>query len=273
MQRPVIPITIAVVGHNEAKTLLNACLQASEAAGSQDRVVFVDSGSDDGSADVARRASYEVVEAPLGKGAAVRELLTRIDTAWAVLLDADLVGSERNLALPLVEAVRADPAAACVLGDFVDRRPGVLSCTEGIYRPLVRALEPAAADLGRHPLTGFRAVAVEPLGDLSEIPDDFGLEAHLNLRAARSGRGVSVVELGWYEGRFLYKPFMGREIARAILNEAERAGVLSARARPEWDVWVDQVVDVISGYRGDGDYAEYERQLLAVADRAMPHPR
>lgn len=265
------PISFAVVGRNEAPTLLRACGQARDAARAHDRLVFLDSGSDDDSTAIARAASYEVVEAPVGKGAAVRHLLTQVETPWVILLDADLVDSETNLALPLAEAVREDPGASCVLGDFVDREPGVLSCTRGIYQPLVRALFPAAEGLGRHPLTGFRAIAIEPLGDLSEVPDDFGLEAHFNIRAARSGRRLSVVELGWYEGRFLYKPLMGLEIGRAILDEAERAGLITAETRPEWDDWVRQVVDVIAPYRGDHEgRADYERRLDQVAARPTP---
>jgi glycosyltransferase involved in cell wall biosynthesis len=268
----VAAMTLAVVGHNESATLLTACAQAAAAARPQDRVVFVDSASTDGSGAVAREAGFPVVDAPLGKGAAVRTLLQQAETDWVVLLDGDLLDSERSLAAPLAEAVRADPSASAVLGDFVDRVPGVLSATWSIYEPLVRALFPEAAGrFGSHPLTGFRAVRKEALGPLDDVPDDFGLEAHLNIRTARSGHPWSVVDLGWYEGRFLYKPTMGAQIGRAVLDEAVRTGSLSGARRPDWDAWVAHVVHVIAGYRGEPDGREaFVERLGRARERPLP---
>src|SRR5262245_16389662 len=66
---PMTPrFTFAVVGHNEAATLPTALEQALDAAEPDDHVWFVDSASDDGSADVARARGAAVVVAPLGKG-------------------------------------------------------------------------------------------------------------------------------------------------------------------------------------------------------------
>jgi hypothetical protein len=75
------------------------------------------------------------------------------------------------------------------------------------------------------PLSGFR-VPRTSLG-LGVLPPGFGVEAHLNLAAALShGAVVSTVDLGSYRGRFAYKPRMGDEVARALLNLAERHGRL-----------------------------------------------
>jgi glucosyl-3-phosphoglycerate synthase len=265
-------MTFAVVGHDEARTLVAACAQAAEAARPHDTVVFVDSASTDGSAGVARAAGFDVLPAPLGKGAAVRTLLQQAPTDWVVLLDADVVGSERNLAEPLADAVRSEPGAACVIGDFEDRVPGVLSNTWAVYEPLVARLFPAAAGrFGTHPLTGFRAARISVLGELGDIPDDFGLEAHLNLRASASRASCQVLELGWYEGRFRYKPTMGIEIGRAVLDEAERRGVLAPIRRPEWDRWVSQVAEVIADYRGLAEgRREFVERLAVMRTRALP---
>jgi glycosyltransferase involved in cell wall biosynthesis len=265
-------VTFAVVGHDESPTLVAALAQAAAAASSEDTVVFVDSASTDGSAEVARGAGYAVLPAPLGKGAAVRTLLQQVDTDWVVLLDADLVASEGSLPGPLAETIRAEPDAACVIGDFADRVPGVLSNTWAVYEPLIAELFPEAADrFGSHPLTGFRAVRVSVLGELAQIPDDFGLEAFLNIRAAVSGRPWPVLDLGWYEGRFLYKPTMGLQIGRTILDEAERLGRLAGLRRPAWDGWVAEVVEVIAGYRGsEQERADFLTRLGRARARPLP---
>ena len=202
----------------------------------------------------------------------MRTVLQQAETDWVVLLDADLLDSEGSLAAPLADAVRAEPDASAVLGDFTDRVPGVLSNTWGIYEPLMAELFPAGAGrFSTHPLTGFRAVRTSALGPLDDVPDDFGLEAHLNIRAVRSGAPWSVVDLGWYEGRFLYKPTMGLEIGRAILDEAERAELLSAGRRPEWDAWVARVVDVVAGYHGGvEERPAFLEELGQVRARPLP---
>jgi glucosyl-3-phosphoglycerate synthase len=265
-------VTFAVVGHDESPTLVAACAQAAEAATPADTVVFVDSASTDGSAEIARDAGYAVHPAPLGKGAAVRTLLQQTGSDWVVLLDADVYGSEHNLVAPLAAAIRAEPEAACVIGDFSDRMPGVLSNTWGVYEPLIAELFPEGAGrFGTHPLTGFRAVRISALGELDDVPDDFGLEAFLNIRAVCSGSSWRVLDLGWYEGRFLYKPRMGLQIGRAILDEAERAKRLSPDRRPEWDAWVGQVVDVIAGYGGAAEErATFVARLGEARARSLP---
>lgn len=270
--------TFAIVGHDEAQTLPAAAAQVLEAAGPGDATVFVDSASTDGSAEVAAREGLTVWPASLGKGAAMREALRRNEHPWVVFLDADIVGSERNLAAVLGRAAAAaPPSVGMVLGDFEDRPAGsVLSNTWAIYEPLVAGLFPELADgWGEHPLTGFRAVRAEAVADLlAEVPGDFGVEAWLNVRTAVGGWAHEVVHLGWYRGRFRYKPAMGHEIATPLLDVAQAVGRLDAGQRAAWEAWVGDVVAVIGGYRGaDEGRAEYLADLAAVRSRPLPSAR
>ena len=241
-----------------------------------DAAVFVDSASTDDSAARAAAAGLEVWSAPLGKGAAMRCALARTTHDWVVFLDADIFGSEHNLAALLADAVRREPALGMVVGDFQDRHAGgVLSNTVGVYEPLVAALFPEVAGrCGTHPLTGFRGVRRSALADLDRLPADFGIESWLNLEVGAGPSGLSVVELGWYEGRFLYKPDMGTEIGRACLDAAEALGRLDPARRGAWDGWVAEVVAVVASYDGGAaGRPAYVERLERVRSRPLPPAR
>jgi hypothetical protein len=81
-----------------------------------------------------------------------------------------------------------------------------------------------------------------------------------------------VLPIGCYTGPFRYKPYMGLEIAAAVLDLAERAGRLSPSRRPAWQAWVDEAVSVIAGYHGtQEERPAFAEQLGRLAGR--PHPR
>jgi glucosyl-3-phosphoglycerate synthase len=264
-------ITFCVLGHNEAPTVLHALAMAKQAANMDDIVVFVDSASDDGSAELAAKAGYQVISASIGKGAAVRAALTEASTDWLCMLDADIHRTDWNIAFTLAERVRSS-AADMVVGDFDEPgAPSLLSNTWGIYEPLTSALFPEVIGIyGSKPLSGFRVLRTDL--DLPHIPHDFGVEAYLNLAVPLQGRCSTAIPVGQYEGPFRYKPTMGLEIAHSILETATRVGRLSADRRPEWDDWVGAVVETIATYRGQpAQRDEYLVRLRSVANRPLPH--
>lgn len=265
-------LTIAVVGHNEAATLDDALSAAMKSARPFDRVVFIDSDSTDNSASIATSLGVDVVDAPLGKGAAMRSFLRVAPSDWCVFLDADIHALSSGFVESLVDAVDDYPAADMVIGDFDDWvAGGVLSNTWAIYKPLVRKLFPdVAGGFGSKPLTGFRAVRSSKIRRLDAMPDDFGVEAFLNIEIGLAGR-VRSVKVGRYKGRFKYKPTMGREIGRAVLDSAVYHDRLSPGMRPHWDEWVEEVVQVVAGYHGGAEErSEFLARLRAVAARPLP---
>lgn len=265
-------VTIAVVGHNESKTLSHALHLASEASGF-DRLLYVDSASTDDSVVIADRMGIDRILAPIGKGRAVSAAITACTTTHLCLLDADITESSENIASALISAGEETHASLCV-GDFSDGKPGVLSNTVGVYEPLVRELFPeAAGKFGSRPLSGFRLLDTQM--SWGRIPPDFGVESHMNLVAAQAVPGmIRVVPIGMYVGRFLYKPKMGLEIADAILSLAIEQNRLSTEARPAWDRWVDVVVEHVASYHGDIEGREmFVKELLALAARPLPSER
>lgn len=262
--------TFCVLGHNESPTVLRALAMAQRAANVDDVVVFVDSASEDGSAVLAAEAGYQVIAAPIGKGRAVRAALKAVSTPWVCLLDADIHRADWNIARTLAERAR-DNDADMVVGDFDESgMPSILSNTWGIYEPLTSALFPEVVGIyGSKPLSGFRALRTSL--DLQNMPDDFGVEAYLNLAVPLHGKHSTATSIGRYEGPFRYKLTMGLEIARPILEAATRVGRLSAHRRAEWDAWVAVVVKTIATYRGQISHRdEYLVRLRQVTNRPLP---
>jgi glucosyl-3-phosphoglycerate synthase len=263
-------ITFAILGHNEAAMIGNAVQLARVAAGPQDRVLAVDSGSDDDTAAVARRAGAEVLTAPAGKGLAMAAAVSAADSPWICFLDADVAPGSPDYAAALRGAIDQERADH-IIGEFHEPGPSVLSNTYAVYEPLVAGLFPEAAGrFGSRPLTGFRAVRRRFLRP-GEFPPGFGIEAHLNLSVLLQGGSHEVVPIGSYSGPFRYKPYMGLEIAAAVLDLAEQAGRLSPARRPAWQAWVDEAVGVIAGYQGtQEERPAFTEQLGKLAGR--PHP-
>lgn len=263
-------ITFAIVAHNEAATIATAISQAIAAAGPGDRVLTVDSGSTDDTAARARRAGVEVLTTPEGKGLAMAAAAEAARSPWVCYLDADVPAGSPNYAARLRD-IAAETPADHVLGEYRDVQESVMSNTFAVYGPLVASLFPEASDrFGNKPLTGFRIVRREFLHPAT-FPPDFGIEAHLNLDILLSGGIHQVAPIGAYRSRFRYKPTMGCEIARAVLDLAERHGRLTPAARPAWDAWVGQAIAVISGYQGGQDErSAFLRELTALALRPTP---
>lgn len=265
-------ITFAIVAHDEAESVASVVRQVRDALRGGDRLLVADSASTDGTAAVARAAGAEVLTAPLGKGAAMAAAARAARTPWIGFLDADLVAADRNIAAELRRATVSAPAdTAMVVGDFTEPPPPpLLSNTVAVYAPLVRALAPEAdGAFGQHPLSGFRCVRREIAA--GGLPADFAVEAYLNLDVALAGRRHVVTGIGEYRQRFRYKPYMGREIARGVLDAAVAYGRLAADRRPEWEAWVEEVVAVVAGYRGESDgRAAYRERLERAAARPLP---
>lgn len=263
-------ITFATVGRNEAATLERPVSEALEAAAPGDRVWFVDSDSSDGSAHVAERLGADVIRAPAGKGRAMAAAVERCETSHICFLDADLVSTTRPAPLALREALERT-GASMVVAQFDWRGgPGVMSHVTGIWRPLAGDLFPEAMGIApRFPLTGFRILET----DLARgpLPPGFGIECHLNIRAAVEGRSTETVDVGEFVGAVRRQPALARDMAAAILDLAEEHRRLDRELRPRWEAWVDEVDAVIrSRPPDDQPLGAWRAELAAAAARRRP---
>lgn len=192
-----------------------------------------------------------------------------IDTEWVCFLDADL-GSSRDNVPALLRAAAVDGTVDHVAGDWEYADPGtILSNTFTLYEPLVSRFFPEiAGKLGANSLTGYRAVRRRLLN--SSLPNDFGVEAHLNITIAIAGGTCAVQHLGIIASRFRYKQDMGTEIACAVLQLAVINGRLDPGQLPLWTDWVSEGVAVIARIDSSGGRSQALASLFAAVRRPMP---
>ncbi len=144
------------------------------------RVLVIDDGSTDGTAEVAREAGVEVVRTPgnLGKTRALVHGLRGLQGGHVLLLDADLTGLDAAALTALIRPVAEGRAGAA------------LSLRGNAPRTWRR--------LGLDYITGERVLPVDLLApdlDRIEALPRFGFEAHLNRLLI--GAGVTIAVVDW----------------------------------------------------------------------------
>lgn len=227
---------VAVVPAKDRADTVAATVSALRGLRAVDRVLVVDDGSTDATAEVARRAGAEVLHLPAnrGKGAAVTAGVGAEPGADVYLLvDAD-VGDTAA-------------AAAALLSPVLD---GAADMTVAVLPPAggrggfgrVRALAAwgirrACGYTTRAPLSGQRAVRGDLLRSLLPLADRFGLETALTIDAVRVGARVVEVDVAMehrHTGRsaagFRHRGRQGVDIVRALwprlTSSAQRVGIV-----------------------------------------------
>jgi glucosyl-3-phosphoglycerate synthase len=265
--------TFAVIGRNEATRLEGMVGLAQQAARPGDEIWFVDSASEDDSIAVAHRLGVEVLEAPVGKGRAMADAIDRCDSRYICFLDADLFHWTMNVPA-MLRAEAVSTGADMIVGTYRDDRRRVI--LPYLYWPLVDALFP---DFGRvcgpTAMSGMRVIDATLVR--KPLPPGYGVETYLNLTFAAAGHEIVVADIGDLRG-----PLRGyanvQESAMAatteILSFAVRSGRLDAAGRPDWDRWVERVLDAIGVPPPPGaPDQEYLAAVAAAAARPLPPAR
>lgn len=173
-----MPSVVAIIpAHNEAPRIaaVTGPLLASRIFS---RVLVVDDGSTDDTADAARRAGAEVLRLTpnRGKGGALYAGLQATTEPVVAFFDADLIGLQPAHARVLVEPVLANQCA--------------MSCGLRDYGPMYNTLQEALP-----PITGERAMRRAVTRDIPmEFWRGFRIEAAMNEAARRLG-GICLVQL------------------------------------------------------------------------------
>ncbi len=187
------PVVALVPAHDQADVVA-ATVASLWSVGGIDRVVVVDDGSSDATAEAARAAGAEVLrlEASRGKGGAVRagaEATPEADVY--VLADADAATGGSVAAVEAVEAVLAP-----VLAADADMAIGAGPSPRGRVGRLARwGVRRATGREMRAPLSELRAVRA-PVLRQAEPAERSGFEVGLTIDAVRSGASVVEVEVG-----------------------------------------------------------------------------
>lgn len=193
-----VPVTAVLVAHDGSRWLPTALSALAASTVTPARVVAVDTGSTDGSAELLRRAVGDVLELPptTSYAAAVAAALAEVpaDTRWVWLLHDDCAPDPGTLA-GLLRAAAQHPAAAVLGPKAVDwdapRRLVEIGCSTDVLGVRSSGVEPGEPDQGQY--DAVRPVlAVGTAGALvrRDVWDALGgLDAALPLRED--------LDLGW----------------------------------------------------------------------------
>ena len=230
-------VVVALIPALDAEDGIAATVAATASIPGVTRVLVVDDGSIDATADVARRAGAEVLVLPTnrGKGGAVSAGVAASPDADVILLvDADLreTATETARLLPPVLSGEADMAIAVL--PAAAGRGGF-----GLVRDLAAdGIRRASGFRAEAPLSGQRAVRADLLRELSSA-ERFGLEVALTVDAVRAGARVVEVEAEIehrHTGRslagFRHRGRQGADVVRALwprlTSRAVRIGIVVA---------------------------------------------
>ena len=92
-------VTVVIPAYNE-ETRIGDTLQAVKALDNVAKIIVVNDGSTDKTAEVVRRSNIDLIDLQenVGKGGAMNNVLPYIETDIAVFLDADLAGFKNGFA-------------------------------------------------------------------------------------------------------------------------------------------------------------------------------
>jgi len=182
-----------IPAHNEADRIA-ATVRAACSVKHIDRVIVIDDGSSDGTADVAREAGAEVLvlERNVGKGAALDAGLVgiRAEADVVVLLDGDLGGSAEQAGL-LIEPVLSGSADMSVARFPRPSGKAGFGLVMNLARWGIRRL--GGPFDAQAPLSGQRALTRGALDVCTPFAFGYGVEVALTIRALRAG--LRVVEV------------------------------------------------------------------------------
>jgi glycosyltransferase involved in cell wall biosynthesis len=186
--------TAAVVpALNEAATIGRV---VAGVAGIVDRVIVVDDGSTDGTADRARTAGAEVIvhAANMGKGRAVRTALARVfeeDFTHVLLLDGDMQHLPHEASALLREAERT--GADVVIGERTFDRARMPASRYHANTIGSRALSWFVGVPVRDTQCGFRVFRVDMLRSFALHATGYEIETEMLVKVRRRGGRIATV--------------------------------------------------------------------------------
>ncbi len=182
-----VQIAVLIPAYNE-EAYITGTLCGVKAAGIVDRILVIDDGSTDKTAQMARRAGAKVIKSEInrGKGRALNIGIANICSDITVFLDGDIGKSAVELR-NLVEPILAGYADMTIGVLPPPTRKGGLGIVKGVANRLVYK---NTGKRLRASLSGQRAIKQEVLRDIVPIPEGFAAEVGINIKTLRLGYRV-----------------------------------------------------------------------------------
>lgn len=155
------------------------------------RILVVDDGSRDQTAEKAGQAGADVLRLPAngGKGGAMNRSVALVDRDVVVFLDADL-GETASQAGLIIDPILEGKADLCIAAFPAPSKKGGFGLVKGTARRAIRKLSDMEVN---SPLSGQRAMSKEVLLALIPFQEAYGVELGMTLKALSRGFRVQEV--------------------------------------------------------------------------------
>ncbi len=222
-------VMAVIPAFNEERTI-SSTINAVQTVAGINKILVVDDGSRDGTAERAREAGVEVLilEHNCGKGGAMNRAVELVDTDVVVFLDADL-GETASQAGLIIEPVLDGAADLCIAAFKPPAKKGGFGLVKGTAR---RAIKKIADIEVNSPLSGQRAMNREVLRAVTPFHEAYGVELGMTLNALAQGFRVKEVltemkhnETGRDLQGFMHRGKQFLDVIRVIKLENRRKGV------------------------------------------------
>jgi hypothetical protein len=258
-------VSVVIPAHNEEATITQVvadCRRGLDLLGASGDVIVSASDCSDSTAAVAAQAGAHVVEAPIGKGAAILAGARAAAGDVICLVDGDLqYYGDVPLVTLLVEPILRGVADASI-SDLYWRPIYPDQWMHGFFAPLAGHIFPELLPkAGSTPWSGQRA-AVRELWP-SELPSDFTADLALLLHwNALTSRLRPVLTDDWFNP-IRPKPQQLALDFELLVGHGIQAGRIPPSARTPLAAWFRFLQTQIDSYRhGEDDPSEYEKRLL-----------
>ncbi|GAB3175155.1 hypothetical protein GCM10027059_48470 [Myceligenerans halotolerans] len=273
LHRQDLSVTVVIPAHNEADTVASVvkdALGSLDAMGVTGDVIVSASACTDETEARAAEAGAAVVQAPIGKGAALREGLARATGDVVAIVDADV----QYFGTPALVTLLVDPIlhgiADATITDLYWRPLYPQLWQFGFFAPLAGRLYPELLPkVGSTPWSGQRA-ALRHLWP-EDLPADFTVDLALLLHWNRAALRLRPVLAGDWVNPQRPKPDLMRQEFEFLLSAATADGRLAASDVAILGEWFDFAHGAMAKYAPGMDAPqEFETRLLLDVLAKMP---
>lgn len=216
-------VTVVIPAYNE-ETRIGDTLQAVKALDNVAKIIVVNDGSTDKTAEVVRRSNIDLIDLQenVGKGGAMNNVLPYIETDIAVFLDADL-GSSASEASKIIVPLLNEEADLVIAAFPPPTRKGGFGLVKGTA---AKAIKNAGNLEVTAPLSGQRAMTKEVLKVVTPFSKAYGVELAMTIKALKNGFRVIEVptlmkhnETGRDLAGFIHRGKQFIDVLKVIIKE------------------------------------------------------